>query len=164
MLGAASRMATFYFASCLGGALFIKCRLAFSPPQPRLEKKDGFTLSPLWSRGLADKQIVWEVIIRQDSTRHWMLEGHRTHAPQEFPLRFYGASFLKRLPTVKQDELWIYASCRNTHTHTQSCYWLHVFRVQNRNKYTKLLTGTVCLGLFGVIKGELTTCAKNKKK
>lgn len=47
--------------------------------------------------------------MRQDSAYHWVVGGHRTAAPQEFPLLFYGAPFWNWLPTVKQDESWIHA-------------------------------------------------------
>lgn len=39
MLGAASRMVTFYLARCLGGALFIKCRLTLSTPSTQTENE-----------------------------------------------------------------------------------------------------------------------------
>ena len=82
------------FCRCLGGALFIKCRLTLSTPQPlNPDRKWKKALSLLWSCELADKQIVPKVIMRQDSAYHWVLEGHRTAAPQEFPLLFYGAPF-----------------------------------------------------------------------
>lgn len=39
MLGAASRMVTFYFAICLGGALFINGRLTSLNPDIKNERK-----------------------------------------------------------------------------------------------------------------------------
>lgn len=107
MLGAASRMVTFYFARCLGGALFIKCRLTLSTLQPWQKMKECFK-PPLksWARWQTEKAI-----IRQDSAYHWVLEGHSSSPGISITLLC--RSILK--PTAHCETGWIMDSCFASH-------------------------------------------------
>lgn len=46
-----------------------------------------------------------KVITRLDRAYQWVLEGHGTAAPQEFPFVFNRTKLSKRLLAVKHDEL-----------------------------------------------------------